>query len=69
MARSDKYIKDGQFTGAFDYLVTESMGSWKVPGLSVAAIQDEEVCAKVSRRFLRMNWCGLTVNRLMEFVK
>jgi hypothetical protein len=43
----DKYIKDGQFTPAFDVLVTKSMESWNVPGLSIAVIQDHEICAKV----------------------
>jgi hypothetical protein len=47
MQSSDKYIKGGQFTPAFDTLVTESMENWHVPGFSVAVIQDEEVCAKV----------------------
>ncbi|PMD51959.1 uncharacterized protein K444DRAFT_669634 [Hyaloscypha bicolor E] len=43
---SDKHILDGQFTATFDSLVTESIDSWKVPGLSIAVIQDDEVCAK-----------------------
>ncbi|KAE9381528.1 beta-lactamase family protein [Stipitochalara longipes BDJ] len=46
MERNGKYIKDGQFTPAFDSLVTDSMESWHVPGFSIAVIQDEEVCAK-----------------------
>jgi hypothetical protein len=52
MERSDKYVKDCQFTAAFDTLVTESIEAWKVPGLSIAVIQDNEVCAKVSLTFL-----------------
>jgi hypothetical protein len=49
MAGIEKYIKDGEFTAAFDCLVAESIERWKVPGLSIAVIQDEEVCAKVSK--------------------
>jgi len=47
MEGSNKYIKDGQFTPAFDSLVTESMESWHVPGFSLAVIQDDQICAKV----------------------
>ena len=49
MAKSNKYIKDGQFTPVFDRLVTESMESWHVPGFSIAVIQDDQVCAKVCK--------------------
>jgi hypothetical protein len=58
MDRSDKYIQNGQFTATFDSLVTESIDSWKVPGLSIAVIQDDEVCAKVHRIFFSMNWAN-----------
>ena len=49
MEGSNKYIKGGQFTPAFDSLVTESMESWHVPGFSIAVIQDDQVRAKVCK--------------------
>jgi hypothetical protein len=58
MDRSDKYSLDGQITATLDSLVTESIDSWKVPGLSIAVIQDDEVCAKVRRIFFSMNWAN-----------
>lgn len=58
MDKSDKHILDGQFTATFDSLVTESIDSWKVPGLSIAVIQDDEVCAKVRRILFSMNWAN-----------
>jgi hypothetical protein len=54
MERSDKLIKDGHFTPAFDTLVTESIESWKVPGLSIAVTQDAAVCAKACQTCLMM---------------
>jgi hypothetical protein len=47
MASTNRYIQNGKFTEAFDSLVTQSIETWKVPGLSIAVVQDEEVCAKV----------------------
>jgi hypothetical protein len=55
MERSDRYIKDGKFTAAFDSLVTESMARWKVPGLSIAVVYDEDVYAKACQRFSCLN--------------
>ena len=51
MASNNKYIQNGKFTEAFDSLVTQSIETWKVPGLSIAVIQDGEVCAKVCSAF------------------
>jgi hypothetical protein len=47
MASNNKYIQNGKFTEDFDSLVTQSIETWKVPGLSIAVIQEEETCAKV----------------------
>jgi hypothetical protein len=41
------YMRDGKFTPEFDELVKEKFERWHVPGMSIAVIQDDEVCAKV----------------------
>ncbi len=40
-------IRDGSFTPEFDALVAESSKHWKVPGLSIAVIDNGSVLAKV----------------------
>lgn len=42
-----RYMRDGKFTPEFDELVKEKLDRWHVPGMSIAVIQDDEVCAKV----------------------
>jgi hypothetical protein len=54
MEKIDRLIQDGHFPSAFDYLVTESMRSGKVHGLSIAVAQDEVVCTKAYRTLLVM---------------
>ncbi|CZR50889.1 uncharacterized protein PAC_00763 [Phialocephala subalpina] len=41
-----RYMRDGKFTPEFDELVKEKLDRWHVPGMSIAVIQDDEVCAK-----------------------
>ncbi len=41
------YMRDGKFTPEFDELAKERLERWHVPGMSIAVIEDDEVCAKV----------------------
>ncbi|KAE8447453.1 hypothetical protein EG329_010726 [Mollisiaceae sp. DMI_Dod_QoI] len=40
------YMRDGKFTPEFDELAKERLERWHVPGMSIAVIEDDEVCAK-----------------------
>jgi hypothetical protein len=65
MEKRDKLIKDGQFTSAFDSLVSESIDRWKVPGLSIAVIHNNAICAKVYR-IVSLRLYMLSLNRAMD---
>lgn len=43
-------IKDGKFTPGFDTLVAETIKRWNVPGLSIAVVEGDATCAKVSMK-------------------
>lgn len=47
MTESTNLIRDGSFTAAFDDLVSQTMRRWKVPGLSIAVIDNDTILAKV----------------------
>ncbi|KUJ22570.1 penicillin-binding protein [Mollisia scopiformis] len=39
-------MRDGKFTPEFDAFVKEKLDKWHVPGMSIAVIQGDDVCAK-----------------------
>lgn len=47
MAEMSSLVRDGSFTPEFDDLVSKTLRRWKVPGLSIAVINNDEVLAKV----------------------
>ncbi|KAL5320683.1 hypothetical protein ACEPPN_011493 [Leptodophora sp. 'Broadleaf-Isolate-01'] len=46
MAEMSSLVRDGSFTPEFDDLVSKTLRRWKVPGLSIAVINNDEVLAK-----------------------
>ncbi|KAK0126158.1 hypothetical protein ONS95_007776 [Cadophora gregata] len=46
MARASSLIRHGSFTPEFDDLVSKTMRRWKVPGLSIAVIDNDTVLSK-----------------------
>jgi len=47
MDPGSKTVQDGGFTAEFDSMVSKSMEHWKVPGLSIAIIDNASILAKV----------------------
>ena len=48
---SDILKSKNPFTSEFSELVNKSLHHWKVPGISIAVIDDDDVYAEVSRAF------------------
>lgn len=48
VANSDDALKKNPFNEEFAKFATETMEEWKVPGISIAVIDDQDVFAEVS---------------------